>query len=429
MTAPDRQPLVVVAAGGTGGHLFPAEALAVALRRRGVRIDLVTDERATRYGEAFPADATHIVPSATFRGRDPASVLRTASVLGRGVLNAFRLFGRIAPAAVVGFGGYPTIPPVFAAALRRIPTIIHEQNGVPGRANRLLASRASAIATGFPGVFGFDPRLAAKATHTGNPVRPAVVEAAGTAYPDMAGPFRLLVFGGSQGARIMAEIVPPAVELLPVKLRAKIAIVQQARDEDLFPVRESYARTGVPAEVRPFFRDLPARIAASHLVISRAGASTVAELAAIGRPAILVPLPHALDQDQMANAGMLEKAGGARRVKQASFTPEFLAAEIARLTADAAMLPEMAAAAKTIGVVDAADRLADLVLKVAKITPRDPAPAAVAPPAGPAPADSAPAGPAPADPTLADSTLADSPPAAPAAPDKAPDDGSAGPAN
>jgi UDP-N-acetylglucosamine--N-acetylmuramyl-(pentapeptide) pyrophosphoryl-undecaprenol N-acetylglucosamine transferase len=235
----------------------------------------------------------------------------------------------------------------------------------------------------------------------------------------MAGPFRLLVFGGSQGARIMAEIVPPAVELLPVKLRAKIAIVQQARDEDLFPVRESYARTGVPAEVRPFFRDLPARIAASHLVISRAGASTVAELAAIGRPAILVPLPHALDQDQMANAGMLEKAGGARRIKQAAFSPEFLAAEIARLTADAAMLPQMAAAAKTIGIVDAADRLADLVLNVAKIAPRDPAPAAVAPPAGPAPA-----GPAPADPALSDS-----PPAAPTAPDKAPDDGSAGPAN
>lgn len=375
MTAPERLPLVVVAAGGTGGHLFPAEALAVALRRRGIRVDLVTDERATRYGETFPADETHIVPSATFRGRDPASVLRTSSVLGRGVLRAFRLFGRIAPAAVVGFGGYPTIPPVLAAALRRIPSVIHEQNGVPGRANRLLAPRATAIATGFPGVFGYDPRLAAKTTHTGNPVRPAVVEAAGVSYPDAASPFRLLVFGGSQGARIMAEIVPPAVELLPVALRAKLAIVQQARDEDLFSVREAYAHTGVPAEVRPFFRDLPARIAASRLVISRAGASTIAELAAIGRPAILVPLPHALDQDQMANAGMLEKAGGASRIKQASFSPEFLAAEIARLTADPATLPAMAAAAKTIGIVDAADRLADLVLKVAKITPRDPAPA------------------------------------------------------
>jgi UDP-N-acetylglucosamine--N-acetylmuramyl-(pentapeptide) pyrophosphoryl-undecaprenol N-acetylglucosamine transferase len=381
MTAPERLPLVVVAAGGTGGHLFPAEALAVALRERGIRVDLITDERATRYGGTFPADETHIVPSATFRGRDPASLLRTSYVLGRGVLRAYRLFWRIAPAAVVGFGGYPTIPPVLAAALRRIPSVIHEQNGVPGRANRLLAPRATAIATGFPGVFGYDPRLAAKATHTGNPVRPAVVEAAGVPYPDAASPFRLLVFGGSQGARIMAEIVPPAVELLPVALRARLAIVQQARDEDLFSVREAYARTGVPAEVRPFFRDLPARIAASHLIISRAGASTIAELAAIGRPAILVPLPHALDQDQMANAGMLEKAGGASRIKQASFSPEFLAAEIARLTADPATLPAMAAAAKTVGIVDAADRLADLVSRMAKLAPRDPAPA------DPAPAD------------------------------------------
>lgn len=371
MTEPERLPLIVVAAGGTGGHLFPAEALAVALQGRRIRVDLVTDERATRYGEAFPAEATHIIPSATLRGRDPASLLRTSYVLGRGILRAYRLFGRIEPAAVVGFGGYPTIPPVLAASLRGIPSLIHEQNGVPGRANRLLASRATAIATGFPGLFGHDPRLAAKTTHTGNPVRPAVVEAANTPYPGAELPFRLLVFGGSQGARIMADIVPPAVDLLPVALRAKLAIVQQARDENLYSVREAYARTGVPAEVRPFFRDLPARIAASHLVISRAGASTVAELAAIGRPAILVPLPHALDQDQMANAGMLEKAGGAARIKQSSFSPEFLAAEIARLTADPATLPAMAAAARKIGVIDAADRLADLVLKVAKLDAKD----------------------------------------------------------
>ncbi len=371
MTEPERLPLIVVAAGGTGGHLFPAEALTVALQGRRIRVDLVTDERATRYGEAFPAEATHIIPSATLRGRDPASLLRTSYVLGRGILRAYRLFRRIEPAAVVGFGGYPTIPPVLAASLRGIPSLIHEQNGVPGRANRLLASRATAIATGFPGLFGHDPRLAAKTTHTGNPVRPAVVEAANTPYPGAELPFRLLVFGGSQGARIMADIVPPAVDLLPVALRAKLAIVQQARDENLYSVREAYARTGVPAEVRPFFRDLPARIAASHLVISRAGASTVAELAAIGRPAILVPLPHALDQDQMANAGMLEKAGGAARIKQSSFSPEFLAAEIARLTADPATLPAMAAAARKIGVIDAADRLADLVLKVAKLDAKD----------------------------------------------------------
>jgi UDP-N-acetylglucosamine--N-acetylmuramyl-(pentapeptide) pyrophosphoryl-undecaprenol N-acetylglucosamine transferase len=382
MSEPVLQPLVVVAAGGTGGHLFPAEALAVALARRGVRIDLVTDERATRYGQAFPAEATHIVPSATFRGRSPAAIARTSYLLAKGLVTAYRLFGRITPAAVVGFGGYPTIPPVLAAAFRKIPTVIHEQNGVPGRANRLLAPRASAIATGFSGVFGHDPRLAAKTTHTGNPVRPAVVDAAGTPYP---GPeaFRLLAFGGSQGARIMAEIVPPAVDLLPVALRAKLSVVQQARDEDLFTVRESYARTGIPAEVKPFFRDLPARIAASHLVVSRAGASTVAELAAIGRPAILVPLPHALDQDQMANAAMLEKAGGAARIKQAAFSPEFLAAEIVRLTADPKTLPAMAAGARSIGVIDAADRLAELVMKVAKLEPGQPAPSEAASPEAP----------------------------------------------
>lgn len=369
MAEADEVPLIAVAAGGTGGHLFPAEALAAALARRNIRVNLVTDERATRYGEAFPAEATHIVPSATVRGRTPIELARTGLVLGRGVWAAYRLFGRIAPAAVVGFGGYPSIPPVFAGVLRRIPTLIHEQNGVAGRANRLLAPRVTAIATGFPGVFGHDPRLAAKATQTGNPVRPAVVAAALVPYPASDKTFQVLIFGGSQGARIMAEIVPPAIELLPVALRAKLAIIQQARDEDLDNVRSAYARIGVPADVRPFFRDLPARIALSHLVISRAGASTVAELAAIGRPSILVPLPHALDQDQMANAGMLEKAGGAVRLRQAAFSPERLADEIVRLTAAPETLPAMAKAARNVGIVDAADRLADLVIKVAKIAP------------------------------------------------------------
>lgn len=366
-------PLVVVAAGGTGGHLFPAEALACALKARGVTVDLATDSRAFRYGGAFPARATHIVPSATLQSKRPADLARTAFTLGRGILQAFQLFGRIAPRAVVGFGGYPTLPPLLAATLRGIPTVIHEANGIAGRANRLLAPRVSALATGFPGIFGHDPRLAAKATHTGNPVRPAVVEAAATPYPGADQPFRILVFGGSQGARIMAEIVPPALELLPVVVRSRLEVVQQAREEDLFPVEEAYSRASIPAEVKPFFRDLPARIAAASLVISRAGASTVAELAAIGRPSILVPLPHALDQDQMANAGMLEKAGGALRIKQTAFTPENLAAEIARLATEPDTLPRMAAAAKEIGVLDAAERLADLVLKISGISASTPA--------------------------------------------------------
>jgi UDP-N-acetylglucosamine--N-acetylmuramyl-(pentapeptide) pyrophosphoryl-undecaprenol N-acetylglucosamine transferase len=362
-------PLVVVAAGGTGGHLFPAEALSVALARRGAVIDLATDERATRYGGTFPARATHVIPSATVRGRDPISLARTIAMLSLGAIKAWLLLGRLRPAAVVGFGGYPSIPTVLAATLRGIPTVIHEQNGVMGRANRLLSSRVSAIATSFPGVLDGSPALAAKATRTGNPVRPAVIEAAARPYElfSAGGPLNLIVFGGSQGARVMSDIVPQALAKLNASLRARIKVVQQAREEDFERVRQAYAQAQVYADVARFFPDLPARIAASHLVISRSGASTVAELAAIGRPAILVPLPHALDQDQRANAGVLERAGGAIRIEQADFTPERLAAEVSRLAADPGRLAAMAAAAKSTGALDAADRLADLVLKVAGV--------------------------------------------------------------
>jgi UDP-N-acetylglucosamine--N-acetylmuramyl-(pentapeptide) pyrophosphoryl-undecaprenol N-acetylglucosamine transferase len=363
-------PLVLLAAGGTGGHLFPAEALAVALKARGVAVELATDERATQYGAEFPARATHIIPSAPIRGRDPISLVKTAGALGTGVAKALILLGRIKPTAVVGFGGYPTLPPVYAATLRGIPTVIHDANAVMGRANRLLAGRVSAIATGFPGVVAHDGKLAAKATVIGNPVRPAVI-AATQAYPplDAATPLRLLVFGGSQGARVMADIVPDAIERLAPELRARLAITQQARPEDRERVAGTYTRLGVAHDVAPFFTDLPARIAASHLIVSRSGASTVAELAAIGRPAILVPLPHALDQDQLANANVLAKAGGAIVLRQDDFTPERLAEEIAALAADPAKLAAMAAGAKSAGVRDAADRLADLVLRVANVIP------------------------------------------------------------
>jgi UDP-N-acetylglucosamine--N-acetylmuramyl-(pentapeptide) pyrophosphoryl-undecaprenol N-acetylglucosamine transferase len=363
------EPLVLLAAGGTGGHLFPAEALAIALQRRGIAVDLATDARATRYGGAFPARMTHVIPSDTLRGRSPLALARTVAVLGTGIGRAYRLLLRLRPAAVVGFGGYPSIPPVLAAALARIPTVIHEQNGVMGRANRLLAPRASAIATGFPGVLDHDSARAAKATHTGNPVRPAVVSAAATPYPglDREGPLRLVVFGGSQGARIMADIVPAAMDHLEAAVRARLGVVQQAREEDLARVRGAYERLGVAAEVAPFFTDLPARIAACHLVVSRSGASTVAELAAVGRPAILVPLPHSLDQDQLANATVLQRAGGAVLLPQTDFTPQRLARDIAVLAADPSRLAAMAAAAKTVGMPDAAERLAELVLRVAKI--------------------------------------------------------------
>ena len=365
MTGQGGAPLVLLAAGGTGGHLFPAEALAHALAARGVTVDLATDERAERYGSRFPARDIHVIASETVRARDPISLARTAAMLGVGALQAYRLLGRIRPAAVVGFGGYPTVPPVLAAVLRGIPTLIHEQNAVMGRANRLLAPRVRAIALSFAGVLDREPKLAAKATRTGNPVRPAVIAAAAAPYapPDPAAPLRLLVFGGSQGARIMSDIAPPAIERLAAPLRARLTIVQQAREEDLGRVTEIYARAKVAAEVASFFTDLPARIAGSHLIVARSGASTVAELAAIGRPAILVPLPHALDQDQAANAGVLAQAGGAIRLPQEEFTPDRLAAEIDALASAPQKLVAMAAAARAQGAVDAAERLADLVLK------------------------------------------------------------------
>lgn len=367
----DERPLVLVAAGGTGGHLFPAEALAAALAERGVRVVLATDSRAARYGGYFPADAVHVVPSATVRGRNPLSLARTAGTLAFGLARAYALLGRLKPAAVVGFGGYPTVPPVMAATLRRIATLIHEQNGVMGRANRLLASRVQVIATGFAGVTDHDAALKAKTVCTGNPVRPAVVAAAAIAYdpPSIDGAFRLLIFGGSQGARVMSEIVPSALARLEPHLQMRLRIVQQARPEDAARVRELYAAAGVAADVAPFFADLPARMAQSHLIVSRSGASTVAELAAIGRPAILVPLPHALDQDQNANAMVLEKAGGAIRLPQAEFSSDRLAAEIAALAGDPARLSAMAGAAKSVGVLDAAGRLADLVLRTAGARP------------------------------------------------------------
>jgi UDP-N-acetylglucosamine--N-acetylmuramyl-(pentapeptide) pyrophosphoryl-undecaprenol N-acetylglucosamine transferase len=360
---------VLVAAGGTGGHLFPAEALAAVLANRGIRVELATDHRAERYGGAFPA--VHVIPSATIRGRDPISLAKTAAVLGYGVTKAWLKLPSIKPSIVVGFGGYPSIPAVLAASLRGVPTLIHEQNAVMGRANRFLSGRVSAIATGFAGALDKNPALAPKATHTGNPVRPMVILAATRPYasPEAAGPLHLLVFGGSQGARVMSETVPAAISRLDEPLRKRLNVVQQARQEDLAGVRETYARLKVAAEIEPFFPDLPARMAASQLVISRSGASTVAELAAIGRPGILVPLPHALDQDQRANAGVLERAGGAIRLDQTIFTPERVAAEIATLAAAPERLTAMAKAAQSAGVIDAAERLADLVLRVAGVIP------------------------------------------------------------
>jgi UDP-N-acetylglucosamine--N-acetylmuramyl-(pentapeptide) pyrophosphoryl-undecaprenol N-acetylglucosamine transferase len=363
----DNVPLVLLAAGGTGGHLFPAEALGTVLMQRGFRVRLVTDSRAARYTGLFSKDMLDVVPSETIRGRDPLSLARTAILLSAGMAAATALMARLKPALVIGFGGYPTLPPLIAAKLFGIPTIIHDSNAVLGRANRLLSTRVSAIATSLPGVFDRDPALAGKATVTGTPMRPAVLAAASMPYaaPEVAGPLKILVVGGSQGARVMADIVPPAIERLEPALWHRLQLTQQVRDEDMARVRAVYDKLKINAELAPFFSDLPARLASSHLIVSRSGAGTVAELAAIGRPSILVPLPGAIDQDQFANAGVLSGAGGAIRIAQAEFTPDRLAAEISALAAEPSRLVEMAKNARAAGKLDAAERLADLVAKVA----------------------------------------------------------------
>ncbi len=362
-------PLILLAAGGTGGHLFPAEALGVELMKRGLRVRLATDSRALRYSGLFTRDTIDVVPSETVRGRNPISLARTGLTLATGIAVAVLLLRKLKPAAVVGFGGYPTLPPLLAARLLGIPAVIHDANAVLGRANRFLSRHVSAIATSLPGVLDRDPGLASKTTTVGTPMRPAILAAAAVKYapPDASGSFRLLVVGGSQGARIMADVVPGAIEKLDPSLHGRLVLTQQVRDEDMARVRAIYDRLKINAELAAFFTDLPARLAANHLIVSRSGAGTVAELAAIGRPSILVPLPGSIDQDQFANAGVLSQAGGALRIPQAEFTPDRLAAEISALAAAPAKLAEMAEAARTAGRLDAAVRLADLVAKVAGI--------------------------------------------------------------
>jgi len=365
----DTAPLILLAAGGTGGHLFPAEALGVELIKRGLRVRLVTDDRALRYSGLFSKDMIDVVASETARGRNPLQLAYAGLTLAAGTLSAFGLMRRLRPAAVVGFGGYPTLPPLIAARLAGIPGIIHDANAVLGRANRFLSRHVSAIATSLPGVLDRDPALASKTTTVGTPMRPAILTAAGTSYvaPELNGPLHLLVVGGSQGARIMSDIVPGAIERLEPALWGRLVLTQQVREEDMARVRAVYDRLKIRCELAPFFADLPARLASNHLVVSRSGAGTVAELAAIGRPSILVPLPGSIDQDQMANAGVLSQVNGAIRIPQTEFRSDRLASEISALAAEPQRLAAMAKAARSVGRLDAAERLADLVVKVAGI--------------------------------------------------------------
>ncbi len=355
---------IVLCAGGTGGHLFPAQALAHELRRRGWQVHLATDRRAERFAGAFPAGEILIVPAATFAGRNPLAWLRAALTIWRGARAAHRHFDRIRPAAVVGFGGYPTLPALWAAARRGLPTLIHEQNAVMGRANRALADRVDRIAGGFLAPEG---RHAAKILVTGNPVRPDILMAAATPYvpPEANGEFRLLVFGGSQGAAFFSELLPDAIGRLAPELRKRLRIVQQARPEDEAGLREAFAGLGIAAEVSSFFEDMAARLRDAHLVISRSGASTVSELAVIGRPALLVPYPHALDHDQAANAAALAAAGGAEVRRQQDLDGEWLAAWLGQWMGAPEGLAAMAGAARSAGHPDAARLLADAVEAIA----------------------------------------------------------------
>ncbi|WP_315923868.1 undecaprenyldiphospho-muramoylpentapeptide beta-N-acetylglucosaminyltransferase [Mesorhizobium sp. SP-1A] len=359
---------ILLAAGGTGGHLFPAEALAHELAERGWSVHLATDDRVERFTARFPADTVHRIRSATIGSKNPLALAAAFLRIWQGVRQASRVIRRIKPDAVVGFGGYPTLPPVYAATRRHVPTIIHEQNAVMGRANKALSGRVTAIAGGFLPEDGSPAGL--KTVTTGNPVRPQVLEAAKTGYVAPAGeePFRLLVFGGSQGARFFSDAVPPAVALLPDVQRKRLLVTQQARADDVGRVKAAYAELGVEAQVLPFFTDMAERMASAHLVISRSGASTVSEIAVIGRPAILVPYPFALDHDQAANAAALAAAGGAAVHPQSTLSPEALAALIGPLMEDPQRLAETAAAAKSVGRPDAARLLADLAEAIASGT-------------------------------------------------------------
>ncbi|WJH40298.1 undecaprenyldiphospho-muramoylpentapeptide beta-N-acetylglucosaminyltransferase [Aliirhizobium terrae] len=360
---------IVLAAGGTGGHLFPAEALGHELRRRGFSVHLVTDSRAERFAGKFPADEIHVVPSATFASKNPIAMAKTAWKLWVGLRSARRLLTRLRPLAVVGFGGYPTVPPLMASTGLGIPTLIHEQNAVMGRANKALARRVQAIAGGFlPEGRG---EYAGKTVVTGNPVRPPVLDAAKIAYVASRGqePFKLVVFGGSQGAQFFSSAVPTALSLLEPGQRERLVVTQQARPEDRDRVTSCFAKLKSPADIAPFFTNMADRLAEAHLVICRSGASTVSELAVIGRPSILVPYPYALDHDQAANAAALVAEGGAQVVPQSELSPEKLSGMIAAAMNEPDRLEAMAAAAKKAGKPDATERLADLVTAVAEKRP------------------------------------------------------------
>lgn len=357
--------VAVVAAGGTGGHLFPAEALARELRDRGWRVVLATDARGDRYAGAFPSEARIALNAATFKDGDPVGALKAAIKIGQGVLQARTAYRKLDPAVVIGFGGYPAAPALLAAQQQKRPTIIHEQNSVLGRTNRKLAAKCDAVACAFPTLLKAPAGL--KPVVVGNPVRSEVRALFEQSYAGLkqGGDVRLLVTGGSQGARLLSEATPAAIARLPASLRGRLAVDQQAREESVDQACAVYAEAGVKATVEPFFRDIAARLGEAHLVIGRAGASTCTELAVAGVPSVLIPLKIAADDHQTHNADFLKSVGAAEVIAEDDLTVEALLETLQRLLSDPIDLARRAAAARSVARPDAAQDLADLVERVA----------------------------------------------------------------
>lgn len=353
--------LAVVAAGGTGGHLFPAQALTETLIARGWRVVLATDERGAAYAGSFPAEERIALSAATFKPGDPLGMARAGLAIVKGVMQAQSAFHRLKPDVVVGFGGYPSLPALIAAILSGRRTLIHEQNAVMGRANRALASRVTAIACAFPTLQKAPAAVAARAKVVGNPVRPEIRALADRPYAAPDGALRLLVTGGSQGARLLSEMTPRAVAMLPEAIRQRLSVQQQTRAENIEAATRVYAEAGVEAEIAAFFSGMAERLAGAHLMIGRAGASTVCEIAVAGRPSILVPLKIALDDDQGQNARLLAEAGGAVVLREDVLSVEVMAQTLEALLSDPDRLARMAAAARSVARPDAAERLADVV--------------------------------------------------------------------
>jgi UDP-N-acetylglucosamine--N-acetylmuramyl-(pentapeptide) pyrophosphoryl-undecaprenol N-acetylglucosamine transferase len=353
----------VLAAGGTGGHLIPAFALATELDRRGHHVALITDRRGTAIPGRPTALTSHVLPAGRIGGLNPLGWLRGLRAIGEGRRMALRLFESFEPSAVIGFGGYPALPALLAATSANIPTIIHEQNAVLGRVNRLLAKRVNAIATAYQKVDRLAAKYNSKVHIVGNPVRAEVLALREQPFPPFTeeGLLRILVTGGSQGARILSEVVPDGLAMLQPALRLRLQVTQQCRAEDIDAVRARYASHDIPAELGTYFENMAERLADAHLFIGRAGASTIAELTAVGRPAILVPLPIATDDHQSANAREMVAAGGARAIPQPKFTGAELAKQIQAMAQHPETLANAAHAAWNCGYPNAVTDLADLV--------------------------------------------------------------------